>query len=135
MGSTRREIDLKLFTLKRLTQSFCVTGVMLHLYTAAFKAEGGQSLFLVGLFLWSCAPYFVSLGLLFLGKKHVPAMGYSAVSLGFDVYTYVTVFLRPASSTAALGLVAMPLWNLLLFGPAGAFVAWVIFKAYSRKHN
>ena len=112
-----------------------MAGVALHLYTATFQAEGGPSLFLVGLFLWSCAPYAVSLVLLLLARKPVLAMGYGATSLGFDIYTFVTVFVRPSSSTAALGLIAIPFWNLVLFGPAGALIAWVIFKTYSHKHN
>jgi hypothetical protein len=120
---------------KRIAQFCSMAGVMLHMYTATFRAEGSPSLFLVGLLLWSCAPYGVSLVLLLLARKPVLAMGYGATSLGFDIYTYVTVFVWPSSSTAALGLLVMPIWNLVLFGPAGAFVAWVIFKIYSRKHN
>jgi len=115
---------------------FCsMAGVALHLYTATFQTEGGPSLFLVGLFFWSCAPYAVSLVLLLLARKPVLATWYGATSLGFDIYTFVTVFVRPSSSTAALGLIAIPFWNLVLFGPAGAFIAWVIFKTYSHRHN
>lgn len=120
---------------KRLALSCSIAGVMLHLYTATFRAEGGLSLFLVGLFLWSCTPYGVLLVLLLLARKPVLAMGYGATSLGFDIYTYVTVFVWPSSSTAALGLLVMPFWNLVLFGPAGTFIAWLLLRMWPWKHD
>lgn len=102
----------------------------MHLYTAIFEAEGSPSLFLFGWFLWSCAPYFVALVLLFLAKKPALAVGFAAASLGFDIFVFVSVFIRPTSSTAALGLIVMPFWNLVLFGPAGAFIAWLLFRMW-----
>jgi len=109
--------------------------VVLHLYTVIFQAEDGFPFFLAGLLLWLCAPYGVALGLLFFGKKPVFAVGYAAASLGFDIFVFVSVFVRPASSTSALGLIAMPFWNLVLFGPAGAFMAWLVIRVLSRKYQ
>jgi hypothetical protein len=112
----------------------CMAGVALHLYTVAFQAEGRFSFFLAGLFLWLCAPYAVALGLLLMAKKPVLAAGYAAASLGLDIFMFVSVFVRPSSSTAALGLLAMPFWNLVLFGPAGAFIAWLLLRIWPWKH-
>ena len=118
-----------LIIVKRLALFCSMSAVALHLYTATFQVEGGLSLFLVGLFLWSCTPYFVALVLLLLSKKPALAMGYAAVSLGFDIFMFFSVFIRPTSSTAALGLIVMPFWNLFLLGPAGAFIALLLFRS------
>lgn len=120
---------------KRLALFCSMAGVVLHLYTATFRPEGGPSLFLVGLFLWSCAPYAVVLGLLLVAKKPVLAAGYAAASIGLDIYTFASVFVRPSSSTAAMGLIAMPFWNLVLFGPAGTFIAWLLLRMWPWKHD
>ncbi len=122
-------------TLWRLTQFSCVLGVMLHLYTAIFHAEGRQSVYLFVWFLWSCAPYVVALALLLLVKKPTLALGFGAASLCFDIFMFISVFVRPTSSTAALGLVVMPFWNLILFGPAGALVVWLAVMALLRNHK
>jgi hypothetical protein len=37
---------------------------------------------------------------------------------------HYVVFVQPTGSTAALGLLFMPLWNLLLLGPIGLLVVW-----------
>jgi hypothetical protein len=108
---------------------------MLHLYTAIFHAEGRQSVYLFVWFLWSCAPYVVALALLLLVKKPTLALGFGAASLCFDIFMFISVFVRPTSSTAALGLVVMPFWNLILFGPAGALVVWLAVMALLRNHK
>jgi len=118
----------------RLSLVFCIAGVALHLYTFAFQVDADLSPFLVGWFLWSCAPYAIALVLLLLAKKPILAMGYSLASLGLDIFTFVSVFIRPASSTAALGLIVMPFWNLVLFGPVGALIAWLLFKIWLSRH-
>ncbi len=50
--------------------------------------------------------------------------GYAMAALTGDLYMHYAAFLRPRSSTAALGLLLMPLWNLVLIGPIGAASAW-----------
>ena len=41
---------------------------------------------------------------------------------------FYSAFIHPTSSTAALGLLFMPLWNLLFFAPVGALLGWLISK-------
>jgi hypothetical protein len=120
---------------KRFALLCSMAGVALHLYTVTFQAEGSFSFFLAGLFLWSCAPYAVALGLLLMAKKPVLAAGYAAASFGLDVFMFVSVFVWHSSSTAALGLLAMPFWNLVMFGPAGAFIAWMLLRIWRWKHD
>jgi hypothetical protein len=59
-------------------------GIALHAFTVLFKAEGGASLFLLGLFLWSCAPYAISIFPLFRGMSFPAALGGAAFALCAD---------------------------------------------------
>jgi hypothetical protein len=43
-----------------------------------------------------------------------------------DLLTHYAVFHNPQGSTAVIGLVAMPLWNLVLLMPAGGALGWLI---------
>jgi hypothetical protein len=119
----------------RLSLGFCIAGVALHLYTTTFQTDADLSPILIGWFLWSCAPYAVALVLLLLAKKPALTVGYAAASLGLDIFTFVSVFIGPASSTAALGLIVMPFWNLVLFGPVGALITWLLFRVWLRRHD
>jgi len=47
-----------------------------------------------------------------------------------DILIHVEVFISPPGSTAAVGLVFMPLWNSVLVIPIGCSVGWVIEKYY-----
>src|SRR5262245_3901552 len=103
-------------------------GVLLHAYTAFFKAEGPFSGFLLGLMLWSWLPYIGSAVLLLVWKNAHVAFGAALFALGADMVAFYSAFINPTSSTAALGLLFMPLWNLLLFAPVGALLGWLISK-------
>ncbi len=97
---------------------------MLHLYTFAFKADGSWSLFVLGLLGFSIAPYLVAW---FLGRYQRAVgvgLGFAAAALLGDLYMHYSVFIEPKGSTAALGLLFMPIWNLLLLGPIGGLVGW-----------
>lgn len=112
----------------------CLCGCMLHAYTAAFRAEGPVGPFLFGLLAWSCLPY-VSAALASLRPTLTwPALGYAAGALGGDVFMHYSVFIAPKSSTAALGLLFMPLWNLLLLGPMGALLFWAVRRVYRSRN-
>lgn len=108
-------------------------GVALHVYTFALKAEGGVSLFAVGLFCWCIAPYVLAAA---VGWRHLHAgiaAAYAAAALVGDVWMHHAVFIAPRSSTAALGLLFMPLWNLLVLGPAAALMAWLAVRRLARQ--
>lgn len=53
-------------------------------------------------------------------------------ALAADVFMHYSVFVAPKGSTAALGLLFMPLWNLLLIGPAGALLCWLAYRVAGR---
>ena len=115
-------------TASKVVLIVCAAGVALHGYTALFKAEGGVSPFLVALFLWSCLPYGIAAVLGRRGNRPALALGAALGALAGDLFMHYSVFVAPKGSTAALGLLFMPLWNLLLLAPAGAVVAWALAR-------
>ena len=121
-------------TAKTMTLALCGAGVALHLYTAVFKAEGGLGAvaFLIGLLLWSCTPYAIA-ALLARGRHAVWGLGAAAACLAADLFMHYSVFVAPKGSTAALGLLFMPLWNLLVVGPAGALLCWLVQRVLGQR--
>lgn len=121
-------------TAKTMTLALCGAGVALHLYTAVFKAEGGLGAvaFLIGLLLWSCTPYAIA-AVLARGRHAVWGLGAAAACLAADLFMHYTVFVAPKGSTAALGLLFMPLWNLLVVGPAGALLCWLVQRVLGQR--
>jgi hypothetical protein len=98
-----------------------------------FKAEGGAGTFLVGLVMLSCLPYAIAAVLALSRRGQVIGLGGAAAALLADIYMHYSVFVAPKGSTAALGLLAMPFWNLLVIGPAGAALLWLGFKLLAGK--
>ncbi|MES2610280.1 MAG: hypothetical protein V4679_08575 [Pseudomonadota bacterium] len=121
---------------KTTALALCGVGVALHLYTALFKAEGGMDAiaFLIGLLLWSCTPYAIA-ALLSRGRRVLWGLGAAAACLAADVFMHYSVFIAPKGSTAALGLLFMPLWNLLVIGPAGALLFWLAHRILARQRG
>lgn len=119
----------------------CALGGLLHAYTAVFKSSGGgpgasATLFLAGLFLWSCVPYAVWTAVAVVRRQAAPAVGGAIGTLAFDAYMHYSVFVAPSGSTAALGLLFAPLWNLILFGPLGALFSWLLLHLVTpRRHS
>jgi hypothetical protein len=108
-----------------------VAGAMLHVYEASMAESSSNQGFIAGLLLWSILPFCVAALLLKFGVGVPRAAGYAWASLLGSMYMHATVFVQPTSSTASLGLLFMPLWNLILIGPAGLFIAWG-FQAFRR---
>lgn len=110
-------------------------GVALHAYTMAFKADGGSSLFIAALFAWSAAPYALAVALGGRVVRPAIAAAYAAAALVGDALMHHAVFIQPKGSTAALGLLFMPLWNLLLIGPAAALLAWLLLRLLANRRR
>jgi hypothetical protein len=122
--------------LKPITLALSGAGVVLHLYTVFFKAEGGMDAiaFLIGLLLWSCTPYAIA-ALLARGRHAVWGLGAATACLVADGFMHYSVFIAPEGSTAALGLLFMPLWNLLVIGPVGALLFWLAYRILARQRG
>ena len=127
---------MRFFSVRRITFALCCAGALLHLYTAAFDADGKLSAFLIGLVVWSCLPYAVSASFACTKPKRLQVLGLgaAAASLAGDGFMHYAV-VTSSSSTAALGLLFMPLWNLVALGPAGALSAWIIAKVRARSRT
>ena len=119
--------------LSSLALALCGAGLALHLYTIVFKASGGLNFFLVALFLWSCAPYAVAAVLARFTPTRALAVGAAAACMVADTFMHYSVFIAPKGSTAALGLLFMPMWNLVAIGPVGALLAWLAIKLQARR--
>jgi hypothetical protein len=112
--------------LRAVLLTLTALGVGLHLYQLLFEFDGPRGLFAIGLTLWSCLPYV--LALLLARRAAAPAVGFALGALLGDVWMHHAVFIAPGSSTAALGLLFMPLYNMVLLGPAGAVLAWALTR-------
>lgn len=55
-------------------------------------------------------------------------MGGLILAAIMDAGIFHSVFVAPESSTAPLGLLFMPLWNLVVFMPLGGGVGWWVGK-------
>jgi hypothetical protein len=110
-------------------------GFLLHAYTIALKAEGGWSLFTIGLFAYSLTPYTAAVVMASFRSTARAATGFAAGALIGDLFMNYSVFIAPKGSTAALGLLLMPMWNLFLLGPIGAILAWAAAKLISKRSS
>lgn len=118
--------------MRKVTIGLLGVGILLHLDTVFFRAEGGFNEFLLEVLVWSLVPYFVLFALL-RWKKRVRVLCATAVVLLVDIGTYLMVFVFPQSSTGPLALLWMPLWNLVLSIPIGIGVGALMEKTIDKK--
>jgi hypothetical protein len=121
MNITRRYYPVRL-----LGFALVALGMLLHAYIAFVKASSGALFFSIGLMIWSWLPYILALTLLLLLRNPImPLIGVLG-PLYFDMQSYYTAFIAPQSSTAALILLWVPLWNLIIIEPIGLLIGWPI---------
>ena len=116
----------------KLTIAISLAGLLLHLYAVAFKTEGAMSFgsvaFLGLLLLWSLLPYGLWAAVATTYRQPEPAVGACIATFAADIFVYYSVFIAPQASTAAVAFIFAPIWNLVLFGPAGAVVSWPVLS-------
>jgi len=76
---------------------------------------------------WSCLPYLVAAGVSLFPVPAVLAAGYASACLLADLYGDVALYRGPG--TDSLFVIFLPLWNLLVIGPAGAALAWLLARS------
>jgi hypothetical protein len=104
----------------------------LHGYTATVQAEGGLSVFTALLFIWSVAPYV--LAVVFGMRFDAVGASISAAAMLFvDGWMFRSAFIVSSASTAALGLLFAPLWNLVIVLPGALLVCWAIRRATRKR--
>jgi hypothetical protein len=95
-------------------------GLVLHTFTWTIKSTH----FSVGFWLLSLSPYIAAACLYFWAHKPHAAAGALFLPALFDAGNYYSVFVDPQSSTAALGMLFVPLLNIGILVPIGATVGW-----------
>lgn len=109
---------------KILALILLVLGFALQTYIALFKTSELSYPF----WLWTLSPYLVGAVLLLWLRQPYATVGALVIPLAFDICSYHSIFISPQHSTAALGLLFIPLWNLFVFVPFGGFIGWWIDK-------
>ena len=114
-----------------------VVGVafVLHGYESlsAWTSEPGVVYWAIGVLAWSMTPYALCLIVAHLSINRTPANVGASVALLFDLAMHREISVS-TSSTAALGYLFMPLWNLILLAPLSIFfVHWIVKKSRSNE--
>jgi hypothetical protein len=116
-----------------VTRVVCILGVLLHVYQFSL-ASGADAYFLRGvLLLLSCVPYAIAWVLAASASWRWSGLGVAVLCLLADGMMHYAVFIAPQTSTAGLGLVALPLWNLLATAPLGAALGWLANRWLERR--
>jgi len=102
--------------------------VLLHIYTLGYWREGGKDIYQLGMLTsaLSCVPYLVAAVLACFRSGRTIGLGAAAAVLLADLIMHYSVYIDPRGTTPAIRLVFMPLYNLLLIGPAGGLLAWLL---------
>jgi len=101
-------------------------GCLLRLYEV-FGLENAPSHGLQSLSqLWSLLPYAIAVALAFAPGMQAAAAGFATACLLADLYAHHALFRGPG--TDSLLVVFLPLWHLLVIGPAGALMAWLLAR-------
>lgn len=104
------------------------SALLLHATTAFIKSEGGVTPFSIGLMIWSWLPYLLSIWFFSLIRRSLVPLSGVVPPLIMDAWTFYVVFISPQNSTAALALIWVPLWNLVIFLPAGLLTGWILSR-------
>lgn len=105
-------------------------GTALHLKAEFLESSDPGPLFSIGVLIWSLVPYFV----IFIFRKFLYGPLCAAVLVfAFDLWMHLEAFVFPSSSTSALGLLFMPLWNLVLVIPVAYLVGLLISKKIAKR--
>jgi hypothetical protein len=107
-------------TSRTVATALIALGTALHTYTWLFEVPS----FSIPFWLWSMSPYLAAATLLWLFHEPQAATGALVMPPIFDVANFYSVFISPESSTAGLGMVFVPMWNLLVFVPLGGGIGW-----------
>jgi hypothetical protein len=109
-------------TARIMAYALLLYGAVLHTYTHVSSAAS----FSVGWWLWSLSPYIAGALILILFKRPHATVGALVIPALLDAGNYYSVFIRPESSTAGLGMLFIPFWNLVVFVPIGAAIGWFV---------
>lgn len=122
---TQQELNSRV---RSVATVLALSGLLLHAIGAIVdwgQQPRGLSL---ALMVWSWLPYLTGLLLRFAIRNAViPTVGLAG-PLILDFLNYYSVYVASASSTAALGLLWAPFWNMVVVGPIGLLIGWGVSK-------
>ena len=111
----------------RIAIAVSALGAVLHLYENLAKSTEPS----VGWFLWALVPYVLCLAVWARSGTGAPALAGVLLALALDLYMHYGVFIHPTSSTAALGMIFIPLWSAILVCPVAMLLAWLAVRRRS----
>ena len=117
----------------RILVGVILAAVALHLYENAMRTSGSG--FTSGWFAWQMVPYVLILILSRFKALVIPVMPASFIVLAMDLITHYEVFISPSSSTAAIMLIWIPLWNTVVIVPAATFITWLVRRLVYRERR
>lgn len=106
----------------------CSVGIVLHGSVALFFHKESFDAAAFWLMIWSSMPYLVCMFIAAISRNPLSPLIGSLAALVFDVFNLYSVFIDPLHSTAPLGLIFVPLWNLVVFIPLGLLAGTLIRK-------
>jgi len=111
-----------------MTYALSLAAAALHLYENAVLASG----FSWGWWLWQMMPYAIVLLLARFSRLGIALVPGAALALAIDLWTHYAVFVAPTSSTAALAVIWMPIWNTVVIVPVATGISWLIAWAWRK---
>lgn len=87
-------------------------------------------LFAVGLLLWGLLPLAIAYLIFHFRRQHA-AWGWIAAVLVHSYFVVANV-LQSQSSTAAIDFLWMPAWNIVVVGPVGALIGFLLARRLSK---
>jgi hypothetical protein len=99
----------------------------LHAYECLHAASRPS----LGFLLWSLVPSAACMLLGSMRRLRTLMVAPTAAALLLDLWNHYAIFINPGSSTAGLGMIFIPLWNLLIVIPLMAFLAHKLVRRRS----
>ncbi len=129
-GATRIFDTMSAKRIRQIIYVLIFLGTAIHLKAAFWESSDLGSGFSIGVLLWSILPYFM----IFIFRKFLYGSLCAAVLVfALDLWMHLEVFVFSSSSTAALVLLFMPLWNLVLVIPVAYLVGSMISKRLAKR--
>ena len=108
---------------------FVFIGLAIFVYVGLFLTHGGFSLLNV----WPMGPYLILLCIIPFARTPIALLLPTLAVILIDVSVIYEVFVAPSSSTAALILLWMPVWHVIIVIPILFFVGRLIDKVVKNK--
>lgn len=123
---------MSLIRIRQIIYVLILFGTVLHLRAAFWGSLNPGSLFSIGVLIWNLVPYLI----IFIFRKFLyGALCAATFVFIFDLWMHLEIFIFSSSSTSALGLLFMPLWNLVLIIPLAYLAGSKISKRFGEQHK